>query len=87
VCQPHLPTRDSAQELSVTLNGVALGTAPLRHGWQSIAVDAPSRAWTIGVNQLTLTFANAVSPLDTGTGDDRRKLSAAVDRVAVRTQP
>jgi hypothetical protein len=84
VCQPYLPTRDSTQQASVTLNGVALATVSLHHGWQSIAVDAPSHAWQIGVNQLVLHLATAVSPAETGAGDDRRKLSAAIDRVVVR---
>jgi len=50
----------------------------------SVAVEAPSHAWQIGVNQLVLHFATAVSPTEAGMGDDTRKLSAALDRVVVR---
>jgi hypothetical protein len=86
VCQPHLPTRGSTQAMSVALNGVLLGTVGLHEGWQPATFDAPARAWIIGVNELTLSFSSATSPAETGTGDDGRKLSAAVDRLIVRTK-
>jgi hypothetical protein len=86
VCEPNLPTPSSTQQISVSLNGVVLGTAALREGWQTIALDAPSRAWQIGANELTLSLSNAVSPLEAGASDDARKLSAAIDLVTVRTR-
>jgi hypothetical protein len=83
--EPYLPTPQSTQQISVTLNGVVLGTVPLQPGWHSIAFRAPASAWRIGVNQLVLSLSSAISPHEAGTGDDLRKLSVAVDRLTVRT--
>lgn len=85
VCQPHLPTRDAVQQLSASLNGTVIGTMTLKDGWQQVSLAAPSRAWQIGVNELTLFLSSAVSPKDLGLSDDARKLSLAVDRLTVRT--
>jgi hypothetical protein len=85
VCEPHLPKRDSSQQMSVALNGNVLGTVDLRAGWQTVTLPAPSSAWLIGVNTLRLSFTNAISPLEAGISADPRKLSVAFDRIAVRT--
>ena len=84
--EPYLPTAESTQQLSVALNGVILGTSVLRPGWQSVAFAAPRSAWRIGVNQLVLSLSTATSPREASDGDDTRKLSAAVDRLTVRTR-
>jgi hypothetical protein len=86
VCQPNLPTPQSTQDMSVTLNGTLLGTVALREGWQTVSLPAPQRAWQIGINELTLSFSSAVSPLEAGVGSDARELSVAVDRVTVRSE-
>jgi hypothetical protein len=86
VCEPHLPTSASTQEMSAMLNGVLLGTVPMREGWQTVSLPAPARAWLFGVNELKLSFSSAVSPRDAGVGDDTRRLSAAIDRLTVRTR-
>jgi hypothetical protein len=86
VCEPNLPRRDSTQDMSVALNGIVLGTVSLREGWQTVTLPAPSRAWQIGVNELALSFSNAVSPLEAGISTDPRKLSVAFDRLTVRTR-
>jgi len=86
VCEPHLPTRDSTQQMSVALNGSVLGTVDLHEGWQTVTLPAPSSAWLIGVNSLRLSFTNAISPRDAGISGDARNLSVAFDRIAVRTQ-
>lgn len=86
VCQPNLPTRDARQQMSVSLNGTVLGTVDLREGWQPVSFPAPSRAWVIGPNELTLSFSNAVSPLSLGASEDARLLSVAFDRIAVRSK-
>jgi hypothetical protein len=86
VCEPNLPRRDSTQDMSVVLNGVVLGTVSLREGWQTVTLPAPSRVWQIGLNELVLSFSNAVSPLEAGISTDPRKLSVAFDRLAVRTR-
>jgi hypothetical protein len=86
VCEPNLPTREATQDMSAALNGSVIGTTRLREGWQSVVLDAPARAWRIGVNELTLSFSSAISPLEAGAGGDARKLSAAVDRLTVRTK-
>jgi hypothetical protein len=86
VCEPHLPTRDSAQQMSVALNGTVLGTVDLHEGWQTVTLPAPPAAWLVGVNSLRLSFTNATSPLDAGTSDDSRKLSVAFDRISVRAR-
>jgi hypothetical protein len=86
LCQPYLPAATSTQHLSVALNGIVLGDLTLRDGWQTVTVDAPPRAWTYGVNRLLLSLSAAVSPAEAGTGDDRRALSVAVDRVSVRSR-
>jgi hypothetical protein len=84
--QPNLPTRDTVQQMSVALNGTVLGTATLREGWQEVSFEAPSRAWQIGVNEVTLSLSAAISPLEAGLGADTRRLSAAIDRLNVRTR-
>lgn len=86
VCQPHLPSQNSMQQMSVALNGTVLGTVTLREGWHPATFDAPAKAWQIGVNELTFSLSTAMSPRETGTGDDDRKLSAAIDRLTVRTK-
>jgi len=83
--EPYLPSPQSTQQISVALNGVVLGTSLLQQGWHSISFRAPATAWRIGVNELVLSLSTAVSPQEAGTGDDTRKLSVAVDRLAVRT--
>jgi hypothetical protein len=84
--QPALPTPGTVQQMSVALNGTVLGTATLKEGWQQVSVAAPSRAWQIGVNEVTLALSSAVSPLEAGLGADTRRLSAAIDRLNVRTR-
>jgi hypothetical protein len=84
--QPNLPTAGTVQQMSVALNGTVIGTAALREGWQQVSFAAPSRTWQIGVNEVTLAFSSAVSPLEAGLGADTRRLSAAIDRLNVRTR-
>jgi hypothetical protein len=86
IVQPALPAPGAIQEMSIVLNGTVLGTATLREGWQQVSVAAPSRAWQIGVNEVTLALSSTVSPLEAGLGADTRRLSAAIDRLNVRTQ-
>jgi hypothetical protein len=86
VCEPHLPGRDATQQMSVALNGVVLGTVALHDGWQTVTLPAPAPAWQIGVNDLRLSFTNAISPLEAGQSADPRRLSVAFDRITVRTR-
>ncbi|HEY7291599.1 MAG TPA: hypothetical protein VH583_17315 [Vicinamibacterales bacterium] len=86
VCQPNLPTADAEQTMSVVLNGTVLGTVSLREGWQTVSLDAPARTWLIGLNDLTLSFSHAISPLEARLSADPRKLSVAFDRIDVRTK-
>jgi len=86
VCQPNLQAPDAIQEMSATLNGVVLGTVPLRAGWQTVSLPAPSRAWLIGLNELSLSFTNAASPLQAGQAEDARKPSVSFARLMVRTR-
>lgn len=86
VCQPHLPTPGSTQQISVVLNGVVLGTATLRPGWQRVTFEAPKKAWLLGVNEVVVSASTSASPRETGTGDDARKLSVAIDALVVRTR-
>ena len=86
-CQPALPTAASVQQMSAVLNGAVVGTAVLAGGWHRVSLDAPARAWRIGVNELELFLSSSESPLDAGLGADRRSLSVAIDRVAVRPSP
>jgi len=86
IVEPNLPTRDTVQQMSVTLNGTVLGTATLTEGWQEVSFSAPSQAWRIGVNEVTLALSSAISPFEAGLGADRRRLSAAIDRLNVRTR-
>jgi hypothetical protein len=85
VCEPHLPTPDAVQQLSVSLNGTVIGTVNLKDGWNRVELAAPGRAWQIGVNELTLFLSSAVSPKELGLSEDGRRLSLAVDRLIVRT--
>ena len=73
--------------MSAVLNGAVVGTAVLAGGWHRVSLDAPARAWRIGVNELELFLSSSESPLDAGLGADRRSLSVAIDRVAVRPSP
>jgi hypothetical protein len=86
VCQPNLPAADASQAMSVVLNGTVLGTVSLREGWQTVTLDAPARTWLIGLNDLTLSFTHAISPLEAGLSADPRKLSVAFDRIAIRSK-
>jgi hypothetical protein len=86
VVEPYLPTYDSVQLMSVTLNGTVLGTVTLREGWQRVSLAAPSSAWQIGVNEVNLALSSAISPVEAGRGSDTRRLSAAIDRLNVRTR-
>jgi hypothetical protein len=83
VCEPNLPGREATQQMQVALNGIVLGTVGLREGWQTVTLAAPARSWQFGVNRLALSFANAASPLESGSSGDPRQLSVAFDRVAV----
>ena len=85
VCQPNLPTRDTVQQVSASLNGIIIGTVTVKEGWQRVEFKAPGRAWQIGVNELTLFLSSAVSPQESGLSADTRRLSLAVDRLNVRT--
>ena len=85
VCEPHLPARDTVQQLSASLNGTVIGTVVLQAGWQHVSLPAPGRAWQIGVNELTLFLSSAVSPQELGLSGDGRRLSLAVDRLTVST--
>lgn len=85
VIEPYLPNAESRQQLSVSLNGIVLGVSDLEPGWHTIAFPAPSRAWRIGVNELHLSLSTAVSPREAQNGDDTRRLSAAIDRLTIRT--
>jgi hypothetical protein len=84
--EPNLPTPDTVQQMSVALNGTVLGTVTLKDGWQTVSFAAPSRAWQVGVNEVILSFSTAVSPFEAGLGADTRRLSAAIDRLNVRTR-
>ena len=86
ICQPNLPTATATQQMSAALNGIVLGTVALREGWQSVVLAAPARTWQIGTNVLTLTFSSAMSPREAGVSVDPRRLSAAFDRLTVRTR-
>jgi hypothetical protein len=86
IVQPNLPTPGTIQQMSVALNGTVLGTVALKEGWQQVSFAAPSSAWQIGVNEVTLALSSAVSPLEAGLGADKRRLSAAIDRLNVRTR-
>jgi len=72
--------------MSVTLNGTVLGTVTLREGWQRVSLAAPPSAWQIGVNAVDLSLSSAISPVEAGRGNDTRRLSAAIDRLNVRTR-
>jgi hypothetical protein len=84
VCQPALSAGASAQRVSAVLNGRLAGDATLNPGWNAVAFDVPADAWRIGVNELELSLPSSVSPADAGVNTDRRSLSVAIDRVAVR---
>ena len=84
-CEPYIAARDGRQQVTATLNGVLLGTADIRGGWQEVAFRAPARAWQIGVNELELFLATATAPRDAGEGADTRRLSIAIDRLNVTT--
>jgi hypothetical protein len=82
-CEPFLPLRGVTQHMTATLNGIVLGDAQLRGGWQTVSLAAPPRVWQIGVNALDLFFSSAASPRDVSGGNDARQLTAAIDAVTV----
>lgn len=69
------------QQVSVIVNGVPVGTRALAAGWHEMDLPVPARALTAGLNRVQLYFQSAVSPREAGTGDDPRRLSAAIDSV------
>jgi hypothetical protein len=83
-CRPYLVTDSTVQRLSASINGVIVGTTTLKDGWQTVSFTVPERAWQFGGNQVTLFLSSAVSPRESGTGQESRHLSLAVDRVTVR---
>jgi hypothetical protein len=83
-CQPNLPGPDAAQQMSAAVNGVIVGTVSLKDAWQDATFDVPERAWQIGVNDVSLFMSSAVSPREAGQGGDPRRLSVAIDRLAVQ---
>ena len=82
--QPALASASSVQQLTAVLNGALVDTVVVPRGWNQISLNAPAPAWRIGVNELELFLSSTASPKDAGTGDDRRELSLAIDRVTVR---
>jgi hypothetical protein len=79
------PFRDNQppQRMAAILNGTLLAEVPVPAGWQEIRVPAPHAAWWIGFNELQLQFSSTVSPRDTGSGTDPRRLALGLSRVDV----
>ena len=87
VCQPALPPGADGQRMSAVLNGALVGDVTLTGGWNQVSLAAPASAWRIGVNELVLSLSSSASPAGAGVNGDRRQLSVALDRVAVRPTP
>jgi hypothetical protein len=70
--------------MSAVLNGSLIGEVTLTGGWNQVLLVAPASAWRIGLNQLELSLSGTTAPAQAAGGDDRRQLSVAIDRIAVR---
>ena len=68
-----------SSSVCAAINGQALGTSTLSPGWQEMTFPARGRDWNYGFNVLDLQFSYAVP----ARGEDRRALSAAIDRISV----
>ena len=82
-CDAYVSRPAEPQRITAALNGTLLGTIDLTGGWRTVSFRAPARAWLIGTNQLDLYLSTATAPRDLGEGADSRRLSVAIDRVAV----
>ena len=78
----HYPGAPS-QAVSLFVNGVQGGTAPMPPGWTTTAVEIDETLWRAGVNRVRLSFAQVARPADVGLGSDSRSLAAAVDYLRV----
>src|SRR5262249_55551635 len=79
------PLAGRHQELTVTLNGSALGHRELVDGQQRVALAVPGERWRAGENLLVFPFAYAVAPADLDpNASDRRRLAAGFDRLSLR---
>ncbi len=72
--------------MTVIVDGKRLGDYELRPGWETLAVDLPSRT-SRTPTAVHLLFAEGHRPSDHGAGDDRRVCNLALDWVALETKP
>ncbi len=73
-----------AQTVTVSLNGVVLGTVPLGDAPGVHGLASPAPAWKEGENSLTFAFAYAEAPRDRVPGaSDDRTLAAAFDWIEI----
>lgn len=73
------------QRLTVSLNGVAILTAPLDRNWRHFDVDLARAPVQRGTNRVELALTAAARPSDVAPGaPDGRNLSAAFQSLSVR---
>ncbi|HCH63825.1 MAG: hypothetical protein CL927_14535 [Deltaproteobacteria bacterium] len=76
---PNGPT----QTLDLVVNGTQTSTWQLEEGWHEYTAELPASAFRSGRNTVALTFGHATSPSAVGTGNDKRKLAAALDWMTI----
>lgn len=75
------------QRMTVSVNGRQVGTFDLPGGWGEYSMAVAAGYLRVGMNEITLSFAQAASPSVVLGSSDRRQLSAAVDWIRLETQP
>jgi hypothetical protein len=72
-----------AGALTLTVNGVAMGSRPTPEGAGRYAWDVPADRWRHGLNELTLGVQGATSPREAGVSGDGRVLGVRVSRITL----
>ena len=67
------------QTMSVSLNGHALATLPMVREWRDYDVPAPAQFWREGMNRITFSFSNSMSP----GPHDSRELAVSFQTITI----
>lgn len=63
------------------MNDLELPAQPMQPGYRVYSWVVPARAWTVGVNRVTLGVSQLLVPAEAGPSSDTRPLGAAVRMV------
>ena len=72
------------QTMGLAINGQTVGKVAMENGWSDYAFVAPAAVWRSGLNELTLSFANAAAPVALDPkATDPRTLAASITRITI----